>query len=161
MTRNAFDKHFYPENLSIDDCFKSLPIPPKTVSSPIKLTNYTIDGPTIFVAGRYRKLSRALSQSPWILESKRMMADSVQEIIAHEVTSYFGIDSVNEAKQLNFMASGREDIDVRCLGNGRPFVLEINSSKKSTLPVKVAAEMELAVDKSKKVSVQNLQLVPR
>lgn len=161
MTRNAFEKHFLPQNLSIEDCLKTFPIPPTTNSTPMKFSSYTIAGPTIFVAGRYRKLSRALSQSPWVLQSKRMMDDSVQEIIAREITSYFGIDSVEQASKINFMSSGREDIDVRCLGGGRPFVLEINDSKKSKLPVATAAAMEEAVDNSKKVSVQNLQLVKR
>lgn len=113
------------------------------------------------MAGRYRKLSRELSQSPWILGGKRVMADSVSEIIAREIAPYFSVDPVAQVEQINFMSSGREDIDVRCLGKGRPFVLELVNSKKSTLPLNIAADMELAVDKSKKVSVQHLQLVKR
>lgn len=161
MTRNAFEKHFFPQNLNIDACVEHLPVPPKTVSTPIKLTKCTISGPTIFVAGRYRKLSRELSQSPWILGGKRVMDESVQEIIAREVAPYFSVDPVSQVAQINFMSSGREDIDVRCLGKGRPFVLELVNSKKCTLPSNVAAEMELAIDKSKKVSIQHLQLVKR
>lgn len=161
MTRNAFDKHFIPQNLCIEDCLKHFPIPPTSASVPMKLSNCTVTGPTIFVAGRYRKLSRALSQSPWILQSKRMMEDSVQEIIAREITPYFEVDPVQEANKINFMSSGREDIDVRCLGSGRPFVLEVSDAKKSKLPYEIAARMEEAVDKSKKVSIQHLQLVKR
>lgn len=161
MTRNAFEKHFFPQNLNIKGCVEYLPVPPSTVSTPIKLIKCTISGPTIFVAGRYRKLSRELSQSPWILGGKRVMDDSVQEIIAHEIAPYFSVDPVTQVEQINFMSSGREDIDVRCLGKGRPFVLELVNSKKCRLPSNIAADMELAVDKSKKVSVQHLQLVKR
>lgn len=161
MTRNAFEKHFFPENLNLKDCVEHLPVPPNAVSTPIKLTKCTISGPTIFVAGRYRKLSRELSQSPWILGGKRVMDESVQEIIAREIAPYFSVDPVTQVEQINFMSSGREDIDVRCLGKGRPFVLELVNSKKSSLSPKISAGMELAVDRSKKVSVQHLQLVKR
>lgn len=161
MTRNAFEKHFFPQNLNLKDCVEHLPVPPNTVTTPIRLTKCTVSGPTIFVAGRYRKLSRELSQSPWILGGKRVMEESVQEIIAREIAPYFSVDPVKQVEQINFMSSGREDIDVRCLGKGRPFVLELVDSKRSLLPSNIAAKMELAVDKSKKVSVHHLQLVKR
>lgn len=161
MTRNAFEKHFFPQNLCIEDCLKHFPIPPEVEPTALRLTSCVIAGPTLFVAGRYRKISRALSQTPWILGSKRMMEDSVQEFIAREIAPYFGVDPVSQASQVNFMASGREDIDVRCLGSGRPFVMEIADAKKSKLPAEIAGRMEIAVDKSQKVSVQHLQLVKR
>lgn len=89
-----------------------MPVPPNTVDQAIKLTNVHLTGPTVFVAGRYRKLSRELSQSPWILGGKRVMADSVQEIIAKHIAPYFGVDPTAQANQLKFMASGREDVNV-------------------------------------------------
>lgn len=161
MTRNYFEKHFFPKNLNLDECVKHLPAPPNVVSQPIKLVNCSITGPTIFVAGRYRKMSRALSQSPWVLEGRRVMDDSIQEIIAKHVVPYFKVDPVAQVNQINFMASGREDVDVRCLSKGRPFVLEINDSRKSTLPKTIAAEMENRINESQKISVLHLQLVKR
>lgn len=59
------------------------------------------------------------------------------------------------------MSSGREDVDVRCLGKGRPFVLEIPNSFRTTLAQADACEMESSIDKSLKVSVRNLQMVKR
>lgn len=112
MTRNLFEKHFYPDNLNMEEVVKHLPVPPSQVSVPIKLSKCTIAGPTIFVAGRYRKLSRNLSQSPWIINGKRMKEDSLQEIIAREVAPYFGIDPIGQSDKIIFMSSGREDIDV-------------------------------------------------
>lgn len=124
----------------------------------VTLGKCTISGPTIFVAGRYRKLSDHLCQSPWILSGKRVMDESVQEIITKEIVPYFG---VSDNDQINFMASGREDVDVRCLGKGRPFVVEILNSKRTKLPVEIAADMENHVDTTGKVSVHHLQLVKR
>lgn len=59
------------------------------------------------------------------------------------------------------MSSGREDVDVRCLGKGRPFVLEIPNSFRTTLSSSEAYRMEKEIDKSLKLSVRNLQMVKR
>lgn len=59
------------------------------------------------------------------------------------------------------MSSGREDVDVRCLGKGRPFVLEIPNSFRTTLSSTEANRMEKEIDKSLKLSVRNLQMVKR
>ena len=59
------------------------------------------------------------------------------------------------------MSSGREDVDVRCLGKGRPFVLEIPNSLRTTLSSSEANRMEKEIDKSLKLSVRNVQMVKR
>lgn len=161
ITRNFFEKNFYPKNLNIDDYKKQIPVPPKASSVPIKFARFSIDGPTVWVAGRYRKLSRDLSQSPWFVAGKRMKEDSIQELISREICPYFGIDPTEIIDQCIFLSSGREDIDVRMLGKGRPFVLQIPGAKKSSLPKEVAKEMQSRVDDSKQVSIQHLQLVKR
>lgn len=157
MTRNLFEKHYYPKNLNIEEFRNHLPLSCETTSSPIKFA-CTVNGPTIFIAGRYRKLSRDISQTPWIVGGERMKDDSVQELISSDISPYFG---VNSDKLIIFMGSGREDVDVRCLGKGRPFVLQISDAKKSILPKEIAAKMELSVARTKIVSVQHLQLVKR
>lgn len=161
MTRNLFEKNFYPDNLNLDKCVEKLPVPPDVLSTPIKLTKCSLTGPTIFIAGRYRKLSRDLSQTPWILDGKRMKNDSLQEIIARSIAPYFGVNIDTNSEKVVFMSSGREDIDVRCLGKGRPFAMEIQDSKKMILSTEAAAKIESEVDKSKLVSIQHLQLVKR
>lgn len=60
-----------------------------------------------------------------------------------------------------FSSSGREDVDVRCLGRGRPFVLELIDSRKTQLTEAAAVEMEKNVTLSKLVLVRDLQLVKR
>ncbi|KAL7063760.1 hypothetical protein AAHC03_0973 [Spirometra sp. Aus1] len=76
----------------------------------------------LIIAGRYVKLCRKLPQTPWILEGERKLEASVEELIAAPIVSAFG-----PGTKYTFVSSGREDIDVRCLGLGRPFMLEISS----------------------------------
>lgn len=160
LTRTAFEKNFIPDKINIDDFIKYIPFPPVAASTPtdsITLNEIKVTGPTVFVAGRYRKLSRKLPQTPWILNGKRFLESSVQEIINEQIAQYF---NVNE-KSITFASSGREDIDVRCLGKGRPFYLEIPDSHEINLSFKKAAEIENAIKISNKVSVQHLQMVKR
>lgn len=157
MTRNAFEKHFNPSKVDTETYMKYIPVPPNIPKDSLKLGKITVNGPTIFVAGRYRKLKRGLSQTPWILKGKRMMEESVSEIIIENVAVYFGVS----VDKVIFSSSGREDVDVRCLGKGRPFVLEIPNARKSTLPENIARNIEALVEKSQKISIRDLQLVKR
>jgi len=90
----------------------------------------------LFIAGRYRKLVRGIPQSKWFCSNCRgrgcekcnwtgkMYPESVEEIIAKPFLDFTcGLKS-------SFHASGREDIDARMLGTGRPFVLEITKPQK-------------------------------
>lgn len=157
ITRNAFDKYFNPSTLNLDLFAEHAPKLTDICQSPMKLQEISVQGPTIFVAGRYRKYSRNLCQSPWILNGKRMMESSLQEIIMSEVVPYFGV-SMDKAR---FSSSGREDVDVRCLGRGRPFAIELFDSHETVLPRIKAAEMERAIEKSGQVSISHLQIVKR
>lgn len=44
---------------------------------------------------------------------------SLQEVLAAKVVPLFDADGYN------FLSAGREDVDVRMLGDGRPFILEV------------------------------------
>lgn len=50
-----------------------------------------------------------------------MKEDSIQEIILSKICPFFGVSPQNAT----FIGSGREDIDVRTLGKGRPFALQL------------------------------------
>ncbi|CAH8582495.1 unnamed protein product [Schistosoma curassoni] len=76
----------------------------------------------LYLAGRYVKLSRRLPQSPWIIGSQRKLDSSVEELITQLILPRFGANS-----QSCFITAGREDVDVRCLGLGRPFAIEISN----------------------------------
>ncbi|KXJ72497.1 hypothetical protein RP20_CCG017875 [Aedes albopictus] len=157
ITRNAFEKNFTPDSLDLDQYRKHIAVPPAIQDEGVVLDKVSFTGPTVFLAGRYNKISRELSQTPWVIEGKRKMENSVQEIMTAVVAPYFGVP----ADSLIFSSSGREDVDVRCLGEGRPFVLEIPGSFKDFLEESAAEDMEKAVDKSEQVSVKDLQLVDR
>ena len=73
---------------------------------------------SLFIAGRYNKYSRTLSQTPWFVDGERKGETSVQELICDP------IKSIVLSTNVCFSSSGREDVDVRMLGNGRPFMLE-------------------------------------
>lgn len=96
--------------------------PPSEVENPCQLTAMCWRN-SIYLGGRYLKLSRKISQSRWLIDDERMGDGSVQEIIGDVVFPCHKADSYK------FHAAGREDIDVRMLGNGRPFILEIFNAR--------------------------------
>ncbi|CAK9067804.1 tRNA pseudouridine synthase Pus10 (Hup10) (Coiled-coil domain-containing protein 139) (tRNA pseudouridine 55 synthase) (Psi55 synthase) (tRNA pseudouridylate synthase) (tRNA-uridine isomerase), partial [Durusdinium trenchii] len=91
----------------------------------------------IFLRGRYVKLSRRLPQSPWLIEGERKGEGSVEEDLAQPVAKHLG------ASEVRFHAEGREDIDVRMLGAGRPFVLEVRNARRVAVDV---AELQAAIN---------------
>lgn len=72
---------------------------------------------SIFVAGKYIKLSRQMTQTPLIIGRTVKTQRSVSDFCEYFREFY-------RADEARFLASGREDVDVRCTG-GRPFVVEI------------------------------------
>jgi tRNA pseudouridine synthase 10 len=90
----------------------------------------------VFLEGRYRKLSRDLPQTVFFCPDckghprrrkkctrcegfGKLTRDSVQELIGWVAGKAFG------TRKHVFHGAGREDVDVRMLGTGRPFVLEL------------------------------------
>jgi tRNA pseudouridine synthase 10 len=100
----------------------------------------------LFVGGRYRKLVRTVSQSKWFCSSCRgrgcekcggtgkLYPESVEEFASKQLLELTGgVDSF-------FHASGREDVDARMLGTGRPFIVEISRPKKRFIDLKLLEE---------------------
>ncbi|XP_065211328.1 tRNA pseudouridine synthase Pus10 isoform X2 [Planococcus citri] len=113
---------------------------------------------SIFVAGRYNKFSRTLSQTPWILsDGERKTDTSVEEIISTN------IKKITKSSDSRFSSSGREDIDVRMLGNGRPFAVELINARISKIPPSVimSIESEINAIDPDSVFVRDLQIVDR
>lgn len=71
----------------------------------------------IYLAGRYTKNARNISQSPWIESSS--VEYSVSSIIGDYLKEKFMADDYR------FSSAGREDIDVRMLGDGRPCLFQV------------------------------------
>ena len=103
-----------------------------------------VDIRAVFVYGRYRKFSRELPQTRWPCRACRgrdggceaceftgqQYPASTQSLVCDPMMDRFGADA--DA----FHGMGREDIDVRTLGNGRPFVAEMKR------PMRRAADLE-------------------
>mmetsp|Transcript_9875 Transcript_9875/g.19390 ORF Transcript_9875/g.19390 Transcript_9875/m.19390 type:complete len:482 (+) Transcript_9875:75-1520(+) len=112
----------------------------------------TLSRAPIYIQGRYRKLSRGVSQTPWLL--KQEPGPSVETLIAPY------IKTLVDAEEHKFHSAGREDIDVRMLGDGRPFVVQLNNAKR--LPTKEELEViqkdKINSDPEGQVEVLDLEL---
>ena len=115
----------------------------------------------LYLKGRYRKLDRTLPQTRWPCRrcagrgcdacagTGKTYPTSVEEIVAAPVLAATGGDGSR------FHGMGREDIDARMLGRGRPFVLEILRPRRRTVDLgSVAAE--LAKEAKGRVEVDGL-----
>ncbi len=90
----------------------------------------------LFIFGRYRKYSREIPQTRWpcrVCQGKgcrrcghtgKMYQNSVQEVIGDVLLKWA------EGEDHFFHGMGREDIDARMLGTGRPFVIEVSKPRR-------------------------------
>ena len=134
----------------------------------------------VLLMGNYIKHSRAISQSPWTVDDNddapppptpassttqtattlvrpksRITATSVEEELTRHLLPYFACSGHR------FSSSGREDLDVRMLGDGRTFVLEIADAKRvpAADDATLWAAMQRSVnDNSDTISVASLRL---
>ncbi|CAG8448758.1 21618_t:CDS:10, partial [Gigaspora rosea] len=93
--------------------------PPLSVKERWKNKPPILEHATIYVGGRYNKFSRDISQTPWIINGIKLAPTSVSECIGEKLRELFRCDDYN------IVPAGREDSNVRMLGNGRPFFMEI------------------------------------
>jgi len=120
----------------------------------------------LFVAGRYRKLVRDIPQSKWFCSNCRgrgcekcggsglLYPNSVESLVSTSI-----LDAA-EGETSAFHASGREDIDARMLGTGRPFVVEISKPKKRSLDLRKLVEI-INLDAKDKVEISKLRFTSR
>ncbi len=105
----------------------------------------SLDIAPVFIAGRYNKYSREIPQTIWPCREchgkgcphcggrGKMYETSVQEIIGDVALE------MADGREHFFHGMGREDIDARMLGDGRPFVLEISQPRRRFIDL---AELE-------------------
>jgi len=117
---------------------------------------------SIYVSGRYRKLIRSIPQSRWLCSycqgrgcdrckgTGRLYQESVEEFIGNPVMV------AAEGVEFHLHAAGREDIDVRTLGTGRPFVLEVAQPKRRSLDLRELTE-RINMSASGKVEITGLK----
>ena len=122
-----------------------------------------------FVYGRYRKLERGIPQTEWPCRECNgsgyrdgepcehcsgegyMYEDSVEELVAPTIREAMG------GADHTFHGAGREDVDARMLGDGRPFVVEVSNPRQRAPDIEgLAAEINECADG--RVEVRNLAL---
>ena len=129
-----------------------------------RFANVDLDLAPIFIKGRYNKLSREIPQTIWpcrVCKGKgcprchdtgKMYQTSVQEIIGDIALKMF------DGREHFFHGMGREDIDALCLGEGRPFVLEISQPRRRDADLD---ELELLANESELAQYHYLQFTNR
>ena len=106
-----------------------------------------LDVRAVYIYGRYRKLERGIPQTRWPCRACKgrgcercnhtglQYEKSVQDLVGNPMLEIFG------GTEHAFHGMGREDIDVRCLGRGRPFVLEVKEPQKRSFNAEKLAEI--------------------
>lgn len=106
--------------------------------------SYTIEflHKPLYIGGRYNKYSRVLSQTPWIIDGLRKVESSVQELVCEQLCQ------MTRCSDYTFFASGREDVDVRMLGTGRPFAVELSNPRNVCLSQEDLEKVQESINKS-------------
>ncbi|KAJ1923435.1 hypothetical protein IWQ60_005878 [Tieghemiomyces parasiticus] len=101
--------------------------PPPAPTTRATLSSVTVARKSRFIAGRYTKYSRNVSNSPFIINNVKVAPTSVAEQIG------LPLQEAYQATDYKFVGSGREDVDVRMLGTGRPFYIELVNPRRAHL----------------------------
>ncbi len=116
----------------------------------------------VFICGRYKKFSREITQTVHYCYACKgrgcskcgytgvLTKDSVQSLVEKHALLLFG------ASGAKFHGAGREDKDVRMLGSGRKFVLELLEPLKRRAGLK-RLEREINRAEKEKIEVRNLK----
>jgi tRNA pseudouridine synthase 10 len=120
----------------------------------------------VFFYGRYQKFERGIPQTHWNSRScqgrgcescnftGKQYHDSVEELIGRPVLRAF------DAENAVLHGSGREDIDARMIGTGRPFIMEVVSPKKRVVDLSALGE-SINREAAGRVSVSPLRMSRR
>jgi tRNA pseudouridine synthase 10 len=106
---------------------------------------------SVFFYGRYQKFERGIPQTHWDCRSCKgagcekcnftgaQYLDSVEELIGRPVILAF------DGKTAVLHGAGREDIDARMIGTGRPFIMEVVEPKRRSVDL---AELEKEINRT-------------
>ncbi|KAK8747029.1 hypothetical protein OTU49_016951 [Cherax quadricarinatus] len=144
------------KKLSDQEFLKVCSIPPSIPDEAISFSSLQCLHAPIYMAGRYNKYSRDLPQTPWFVEGERKLESSVQELLCQP------LNKAVCAEDIKFSSSGREDVDVRCLGNGRPFVIEfINPCHTKFSREDISKLQNLINDSTRLIRLRDLQIIDK
>jgi tRNA pseudouridine synthase 10 len=116
----------------------------------------------LYIYGRYNKYERGIPQTRWFCSicagkgCKRckytgtQYPTSIEQLIGHEIVR------VTQGTGAILHGCGREDIDVRMLGNGRPFIIEISDPKKRSIGIP-SLQKQINKHGNKKIEVLDLR----
>ena len=128
--------------------------------------NIFIDTNPLFIEGRYRKLQRGIPQTKWPCSNCKgkgciecdhtgqQYKDTVEGLIANQVIP------MTKGNETKFHGSGREDIDVLMLGDGRPFVMEVKHPFKRDIDLKFLRRL-INSHSDGKIEVNDLKFTDR
>jgi len=77
----------------------------------------------VLLEGRYWKRGRNISHVPWVSKGVYKYPYSLEQFFNDQLSQIY------RAEKIVFHASGREDVDARMLGDGRPMVVEIKKPR--------------------------------
>lgn len=121
---------------------------------------------SLYIYGRYWKLLRGIPQTKWYCKKCRgvgcpdcdyqgkLYQTSVEELIAPLLVTAF------RGSTVSFHGAGREDIDAKMLGNGRPFIIEIKNPEKRSLDLH-SLEKQINLDQGDRVKVKGLKVTDK
>ncbi|MEM3712953.1 MAG: tRNA pseudouridine(54/55) synthase Pus10 [Thermoproteota archaeon] len=78
---------------------------------------------SIFLKSSYRKLVGGIAQTKWKGMDSSDVTPSIEKMLEEVLLPAF------KGRKLKFHGAGREDVDVKMLGDGRPFIVEILEPK--------------------------------
>ncbi|EGG22674.1 hypothetical protein DFA_04804 [Cavenderia fasciculata] len=172
------------DEISMKDYCSSGEVPPNT---PKTFYQYNISyaQASVYISGRYNKYSRSLSQTnmlpieykkqleqnptttvtndkmdePLITinnDDRQRLTGSVDELFNKKIMEMFACDSTN------LVGSGREDIDVRMLGQGRPFFIELINARKIKYTPKDFLDLQNAINNEhSEIRLTDLQFITK
>jgi len=120
----------------------------------------------LFIMGRYRKLKRGIPHSKWFCPRCRgkgcprcnwtgkMHPESVEELISSPTLK----ETLGE--DASFHTAGREDVDARTLGRGRPFIIEIKKPRRRSLNL-LELGKRINEEAQGKIKVSNIRFVDK
>ncbi|RZN35850.1 MAG: tRNA pseudouridine(54/55) synthase Pus10 [Methanosarcinales archaeon] len=121
---------------------------------------------SVYICGRYNKLVRGIPQTRWSCSACRgqgceecgftgqMNVESVEELVATRV-----IDALSAVDTV-FHGAGREDVDARMMGSGRPFIIEVREPRTRSTDL-AALTQEINEYCEGRVAVSGLTFVDR
>lgn len=121
---------------------------------------------SLFIYGRYKKYTRDMPQTKWFCKicygkgcrkcnyTGKIYENSVEVLASKEILK------ATKGADESFHGAGREDVDVRMLGAGRPFVLEIKNPKIRNIDLD---ELKEKINSSNKgfIEIDNLRFSDR